>query len=441
MITDQEAIEALSAAFGRLDDHDFQDTDALGLLGTALLVTNYGVLGQPPQEMITNNWLGLGYKATSGKCKPGDLANAKAGVCIAVFPSTEEGAWQALSYVKGHRSFRDVLRTGDVGKLAWAILASGFLGVQPNFDLWETTKSGLLLSIGRVAAAYGRDGEGLWTDSDWLPPIESSSKEAMTDEVAYKFLKANASPDVLRDPTKMLGLLAWASVAAHYGYIRGQQTYNWGLIGADATLNGCSNGRLLEESGRWCVDVYPTAAAGIHAFLNKVSGVSAVSSGDVGKLATAMFEERAFGFEIEMTKDSWFGMAAMLNKAMQRISGNTDLVNNWILKEAPKVALEDDEKPVGSGSMLPWILGGLAVLGGGYAVYHFGFKKKDGTNNPTQSSPTPTVPVMSTAAGIAPRALVANPVLSEDEDDEDWDDDEDDDEDWDDDEDEFEDDE
>lgn len=336
-----------------------------GLQAVALLISNYGYLANTD----TFHWLGYPVPVAPS----GDFLQVKGGY-FPIYDNPMDGI-SIFCQTLLSRLGRDVLMSGDIGQLAWALLVHKIVPMEPTKLHWKIVRTGLDQAFQRLAPVYGNS--TLWHKTKFVPPIV---RKEWTHRAAFEDLRTKMHPNT--PSSVLLGLLAWASVSSNYGMVNGHPTCNWGLVGHPGRHP--EHGHVLDESGTFLVQVMEPEE-GIQTFLQKIVPVGQVfESEDIGALSLAMLQNRALGIDIQDNEESWMNMCKEIRIAMDAIAAETGLPMTWAikslhpskeqkLKKEAAVLQEESNQPVEKPKrkIWPWVLGGGALLAGGYFVWKY----------------------------------------------------------------------
>ncbi len=304
----------------------------------------------------------------------------------------------------------------------WIAYSSIMQAIAPSAPLWEKTS---------FTPAFGGGG-----DLDSLTALPSDNVQRFYTAAAMiaKLWPTDVMPlnTTEEGQTAIQAALAIVSNFGNFGLVGQQETNNW-LLSGDATSNpnACSPANKYAYSPTWtrCVLLLSKPILGAQALVISLASSTktkeALLTGDLGKLAYGLMLDGFFS-PLARTKEVWTAAAKTMGESLASVLSVTGDVPRWkisdyVPEEFQNVAVppnpckpgEDyvngvcvaQSKPTGiDASELPdegkskkstwlwWLLGGVAVLGGGYAWMKYDEKKKAGQLPEYQPNPTPFRP-------------------------------------------------
>lgn len=328
----------------------------------------------------------------------------------------------------------------------WIAYTSVMQSIAPSAPLWEKTS---------FTPAFGNGG-----DLDSLTSLPSDNVQRFYTAAAMiaKLWPMDVMP--LNTPeegqTAIQAALAIVSNFGNFGLVGQQETNNW-LLSGDATSNpnSCSPANKFAYSPTWtrCVILLSKPILGAQALVISLASSTktkeALLTGDLGKLAYGLMLD-GFFTPLARTKEAWTAATKTMGEFLASVVSVTGDVPRWkisdfVPQEFQNVAVppnpckpgEDyvggvcvaQTKPTGidaselpdegkskKSSWLWWVLGGAAVLGGGYAWMRYEEKKKIGEVPSYQPNPTKFMPKDFVNIDRSIRAVLeANGVFATDE--------------------------
>jgi hypothetical protein len=136
-----------------------------GILAITYLFGDFGKLGQ----VETNNWFQAGGPAVNNEpCGDMRTLNPFLQRCAWVYPKALEGAEAALHAVLVSPNVKEQLLSGDLGKLAHAVLKDGFFApTPPTKEIWVDATRLLGEALADIVAVSGDTPR--WKTSDFAP--------------------------------------------------------------------------------------------------------------------------------------------------------------------------------------------------------------------------------------------------------------------------------
>lgn len=336
-------------------------------LATALALSQYGTvafLDDPLEVDETWNWLGEVWPLDSDAF--GHVLDLPVGERIWPILEPQEGLARFVHVL--HSFGQEVWMSGDAGWVAWVLLQAGLgnlpgLGKSPTLDDWRILRESLELAGERLQETLGAPVS--WDVQDFSPPVEQVVLDRRwSHEEAALALDHVLVPEATA--RMRVGLLAWARLASSYGYVSGQQTYNWAMTGQSFSGKAPPEGHVQYEGSPYAVEVYDDPHEGIGAFVKRFAPAVERSKGDTAQLAHRMLREGAFGVKVPETREKWLELTARLRKQINEIESATGLRGDWGEHEIPEEYKQVDAKP--EDVNLPWgkvLLGAVVLIGGG----------------------------------------------------------------------------
>lgn len=137
------------------------------VLAMALALSSFGLV----EGQETNNWFQYGDSVTSqADCTPASIRvfNRAMNRCIYTIQNPSTGCTYAMDAIMLSSRVRDAIYTGDVGKLAYAILMDNwFTPAIPTKDMWSTLTVDLANRFTQIQSALQQPAR--WSTSNFIP--------------------------------------------------------------------------------------------------------------------------------------------------------------------------------------------------------------------------------------------------------------------------------
>lgn len=175
-----------------ISDKDKLNRMLLGMVAFALSMSNFGIVhtGGEPAFVESNNWLLLGEAPKSGtSCGEGFLFDLDTKRCVQEIDTVGEAAdamFASLSSPYG-KPVLDALSSGDIGKLAEAILVSGYMApMAKTKESWLAMRDLMIKDFENIASAMV-GAQDIWKVTSFesgLPSVQAidSGKDGQGDK-------------------------------------------------------------------------------------------------------------------------------------------------------------------------------------------------------------------------------------------------------------------